>query len=136
MPKRDGGARAASVLASSIVIAFGLVACAFMAAVMGRGTETPMMILGGGGAALVLFQWLMFRSKDRDENFIERWYWARLLKKRQKPDIEYQVKVIKPKAVEESNGPPTVERIRELKENSHTWVPSGSKRAKRPPAGS
>lgn len=123
MAKRNSNSQAVSVFAASIVIAMGLGACALVAALLGDDLRVPMWLLGGGLSLLLLFQWLMLRSYDSGEGWIQRIYYAWALKHRKKPELDYQVKVIRPTAAAGSNRPPTVAEIRELKENPHTWIP-------------
>lgn len=127
MRKHDGGRQIVSLLASCVVVFLGVLACLVVVLASSPDPGKHLAWLGGGALGLIFLIWWLNRPADRERPVADWLYW-KLYGGQHRPKQEFQVKLVKP-AVEDwtPRKPPTVEEIRNLKEeSSNTWVPSQS----------
>ncbi len=128
MPSSGGfrpGDSAAMILATVLTLLGGLFCCLFVAISSARDPRQPIAIAVAsfGGAA-----WLIWMLRGRPEGEIRESLWSRLFHRPKTRRVTVMVKrnrTILP-VDQEQAGPPTVERIRDLKDHASTWVPSGN----------
>lgn len=124
--KRDGGREAVSWLATGIVCFLGVLFCGFTILAFANEPRKPILVMSGVflGLAILLF---LLRDKPKTSNDEEEEKWFGLFRK---PKAVTRYKLTRhrqPKIVQfGTNEPPTVERIREIKEVSDgmkNWAP-------------
>jgi hypothetical protein len=124
----DAGRNATALMATCYVFTCGIAVCAFISLAFSQNPVQPILLASGISAAMLSLLWLL---RDRREN---RWLeggHAWLLRRR--PDeetLQYRPRLLRPVVREfGTNRPPTAAEIRELAQNTNTWVPSaGSSR--------
>lgn len=124
--KRDGGREAVSWLATGAVFFLGVLFCGFLILAFANEPRKPILIMSGIfiGLAFVLF---VLREKPKDAIAEEETKWFGLFRK-PKAFTRYKLtRHRKPKIVQfGTNEPPTVERLREIKEvtdGMKNWAP-------------
>lgn len=119
------GDSAAMILASAITLLGGLFSCLFIAISSAPDPRQAIFVavLVFGGAA-----WLISLLRGRPANEHRESLWSRLFHRPKTRKVTVQVKRNREASLAEqqASGPPTAERIRELKEHATTWVPSGN----------
>jgi hypothetical protein len=119
------GDSAAMVLATVLTMLGGLFCCLFVAISSSRDPRQPVMIavLSFAGAA-----WLISLLRGRPASEHRESLWSRLFHRPKTRKVTVKVKRNRTASLEAQPpaGPPTAERIRDLKEHASTWVPSGN----------
>ncbi len=128
MPPSGGfrpGDSAAMILATVLTLLGGLFCCLFVAISSSPDPLQPIAIAVAsfGGAA-----WLIWMMRGRPEGEIRESLWSRLFHRPKTRRVTVKVKRNRAASFgdQEPAGPPTVERIRDLKDHASTWVPSGN----------
>ena len=116
-PSRQSG----SVLAATIVLSVGTVGGAIFTGVATQDAESVMYCVGGGVAAIFTLLWF---STSRAGGYVSEQL-GYLLARHQQDSLDYHPEQKRPKSTDYgTHRPPTVEEVRELKENTNTWVPA------------
>ena len=124
--KRDSGREAVAWLATGAVFFLGVLFCGFTILAFANEPRVPILVMSGVfcGLAVILF---VLRDKPKDSIEEQETKWFGLFRK---PKLTTRYKLTrhrKPKIVQfGTNEPPTVDRIREIKEVSDgmkNWVP-------------
>lgn len=133
--KNDLGRTAAALLASSFVMAGGMIACGAMIFIFSDAPDMEITILFGVMLVLAAILWLL-REKPTDSVRARNFFWfsrkrsdmyAATYSPRRRRRRDYQ-----PPG---NNSPPTAESVRELRDGLNTWVPKG-RSGQSPPSGS
>lgn len=121
------------LLASTIVLTIGFLACLFIGVVAyPRQPVVPIVISGGLVSFFLLFVW-MFRDRPAVSQR-DRFRWLSR-KKDAMPGADYE-----PRRIESADSrpqqygtqrPPTLDEIRELKDSDRNWVPSNTSGSRR-----
>jgi hypothetical protein len=119
--KKEFGETATSLLATTIVVVGGTAACLVVILPFASKPFWPMTIVVAGVLGLAFLTWLLSEApKNRllDSEF----FW--LTRRVPKTEREYVPRIRRSRKTG-TNQPPTLEQVRNLKENTSTWVPSG-----------
>jgi len=123
-PDRDYGGRfAAGLFAATVVLTTGAGACAMMAFLFAQNVWQPLVVIGGVIVGVVLLLWIPTertprRAQDSGDFIAE------------KERLDKYVATFRPKHRRRggreygSKQPPTVEDLRQIKEDSNAWHPS------------
>jgi hypothetical protein len=127
----DRGRYATALLASTWVICAGVAVCGLIVLTSADDETALRVVMVTVGTALLLFvlSWVL-RDRRTNGSDITNIVW---LAHRQKARsaVYYKPRVLRDSHVEVpiENGPPTVERLREISQNVKTWVPSRTRSA-------
>lgn len=122
-PDRDHGRFAAGLFAATVVLTSGLGVCLMITFVFAPGAWWPLLLIVGGVAALSMTLWLfsdppLRTAKDSNlygvrkelvDDYVESFRPRH--RRRRGPDVG-------------TNKPPTVDDLRQIKEDSNAWYPS------------
>lgn len=123
---RDGGREAVSWLATGAVFFLGILFCGFVILAFANEPTKPVLVISGVclGLAIVLF---VLREKPKETIAEEERKWFGLFRKPKAITSYKLTRRRKPKIVQfGTNEPPSVERIREIKEvtdGMKNWTP-------------
>lgn len=127
MPDRnhDLSRSAVAWLATSFVLTAGLVVCSAMIVIFCEEPGKPLATAGGIASGVVLLMWLL-RERPRDRVRKRAGVWGfRKRPRRRKVAFRCVRRPGQGPTTYGTNQPPDVEAIRELAQDSRTWVPSG-----------
>jgi hypothetical protein len=115
--------RAATLLATAVVLLGGLSCCIAILLVFAEGRAVPLTIAIGSTIALMILIWAI---RERTESRQKHWF-AWVFHRGARPArVVYEARKLSPEPHCGANSPPTLEQVRELKENVNTWVPSNA----------
>jgi len=119
------GDSAAMILATVLTLLGGLFCCLFVAISSARDPRQPIAIAVASFAGTA---WLIWMLRGRPEGAVGESLWSRLFHRPKTRRVTVKVKRNRTASLNEQEqaGPPTVERIRDLKDHASTWVPSGN----------
>lgn len=123
----EAGRQAVLWLATAVVVVIGAASCAFIILGAADSPTKPLLVWGGlfGGVALFLGSLAVSRDGKKGKSWLRM-----LLASRDKTDPTQVYRVSKKRAATPlgTNGPPTLESVREAAEQgaSVRWVPHGS----------
>ncbi len=129
--KRTGGFRpsdnAAMILAASLTFLGGLAACVFISVSSSPDPRKAIAVAVCAFVGVILLLWL---ARDRHPDDLRDTLWSRLFDRPRTRKVTVQVRRNKSASLDlqEPAGPPSAERIRELKAHASTWVPAGGHR--------
>lgn len=131
----ETGRLAVAWLATAFVVVIGAAASAFVIIAATEQPHQPLIVWGiaFGGLTLVLF--LMNMGSDRPFGKLQVWLSAQ---NRHDPTDEYRAarKRIQSREQYGSNGPPTLESVRDSADFNGTWVPRSSTSSRTRPSNS
>jgi hypothetical protein len=120
--------RAATLLATAVVLLGGLSSCIAILLVFAEGRAVPLTIAIGSSIALAILIWAI---RERTESRQKQWF-AWVFHRGARPArVVYEARKLSPGQQREGNGPPTLEQLREIKQNVNTWVPSNAHLSRR-----
>lgn len=118
-PNKEAG----SILASSFVILVGALGAAIVIAAGGGDPLIILLIAGGAVVACLLLGWLM-RLSSISPSDCYRWAFSRSAR----PEQDYIPHKRHHSSSEfGTNQPPTAEQLKQLQDETRTWVPSNSR---------
>lgn len=125
---KDSSRSATSLLATSIVFAFGGMSCTGIILASGSDPVRPLLILAGCMLPVWFIFWLL-RDGPRHRSLKDRCFWL-LRRKSREPEIRWESIRRKRRRQDEygTRKPPTVEEIREFAQTTNNWVPSNDPR--------
>ena len=124
------GRVAVSLLATSFVVACGLVVCSFVILAVADQPVLPLLCLLGFFVSVFFLMWSL-GEKPRNDTLEDKHFW---LARQKKPTHKTIYKLKKQtNQIEEygSHDPPTAETVRDLRDSPSTWVPSNLPPARR-----
>ncbi len=123
-PNRSrSGDKAVAYLAISFVLAAGIGFGSLAIVIFSEHAWRDFWMLAGGLAGVLLLYWLLRDSKDGMSPADV--YRAVFGPRKKKNKVQIKIKRVKGRrAQQDPEGPPTVERVRELAAGSNAWVPS------------
>ena len=122
MPRRsDPGRKAATLLASGLVLLGGLISCAAISLSVSDNASRPLLVVG------VLFALAALITLGLSERTDERKFDLAILFRARAPGapVRYRVRRRKTSATAGDNQPPTADTIRTLSDGPNNWVPTG-----------
>lgn len=122
---------AVALLATCVVVAGGVMSCAFVVLSSSTTPQQALLACAGCFAAVCVLLWLL-RDKPHDSPTAAHFAWFREFW-RAKQEVQYEVRRrrVEPPPPSTPPAPPTVDQLRELAENANTWVPSSGARPRR-----
>lgn len=121
----DGGRQAVAWLAVAFALTTGTCVCAFIILAFADQPREPFLVLGGIVTGIILFLWGLSSPKEKNLTQSRFLFW---LKARDEidPAAAYQPRRKRRRGDKlGSNGPPTLESVREITETHARWVPHG-----------
>lgn len=127
--------RTAILLATAFVVVAGLAVCGFIISAFADSITRPMIVCAGVATVVCFVVWLL-SAKPRRKALETNMLW--LFRGRQRDEVSYYVPRRRPEKPVNcdfgTNRPPTVESVRQIKEESTTtWVPSRQSPESKPP---
>ncbi len=118
----------APLLATFCVLVGGVIACAAIVLAAGEFHPRPILIAAGSMVGLIILIWLL---RDRPEARKRDWYaWVKHRNARPARSV-YEIRKTRAPVEYGTNAPPTLDDLREARENIKTWVPSNSRLTRR-----
>jgi hypothetical protein len=125
---KDAGRDYVSLLAASFVMVGGLLTCGMIVASSASKPARPALLSLLAVVGLALVVWLL---RDRNESVAKERFFG-FLRARPPEPPEYEPRVRRAYQAAGDTQPPTVEKLRELRQNVNTWVPSQQVGRKKP----
>ena len=111
----------APLLATTLVLLGGVVACVGITFVAGEVRPMPIAIAVSTGVGVGLLLWLL---RDRPVAAQRSWYLWVLERRSRKQRQSYELRVVHPRVEYGTNRPATLEELRAQQDATRTWVPS------------
>lgn len=105
---------------AAMVLLGGVGACVGIMLISGETGPAPIGVAVGGAFAFGLLLWSL---RDRPVAQQRSWYSWVFHRPRQR-HVSVEVRSIRPRAQFGTNQPPTLEQLKQLKDDTRTWVPS------------
>ncbi len=123
---RDFGRQATAMLATTVVVLLGLGVCTFIAAFLADDPKFPFLVCGGMVVLVILLSRILAPRRPKTLSEMEGALSSEAGSKWDDFDVD-RVKARRPKVKSfGTNEPPTPEKIRELADGPHNWVPQGA----------